>query len=114
MILIATIQLYHSHTTNFTKWRGGGFGMYSEISWQNREVWFREVPVKSNYVDTYSEKLNLVRRNPTNKNMKKVANHIAKKEKLDRFIFEVWDYEYSIDNCSLTKKKLNEITYQTN
>ena len=114
MVIIACIQLYVSHTTNFSKWRGGGFGMYSEISWQQREIWFRNVPEESNYVETYSEKLNIVRRNPTDKNMKSIASFIAKNEKLSAFIMEVWDYEYTIDNCSLTKRKLNEISYKAN
>jgi len=38
-VLIACVQLYFSNFSNLTRWKGGGFGMYTDIHIYHRTVW---------------------------------------------------------------------------
>lgn len=38
-LVIALIQLIVTHTSTLTPWKGGGFGMYSEIHPNKRQLW---------------------------------------------------------------------------
>ena len=41
-IAVAAVQLYLQHARQLTRWKGGGFGMYSEIHFTYRELWIRD------------------------------------------------------------------------
>lgn len=32
VVLVASLQLYRTETTNLSRWKGGGFGMYTDIN----------------------------------------------------------------------------------
>jgi hypothetical protein len=38
-IFIASLQIFHSNFSDLTRWKGGGFGMYTEMYPENRSIW---------------------------------------------------------------------------
>lgn len=42
MCVVALLQLYQVHVNGLTRWKGGGFGMYSEFHANSRQVMYRE------------------------------------------------------------------------
>jgi len=38
---VAVVQLYNSNFSNMTRWKGGGFGMYTDIHINHRSVWLK-------------------------------------------------------------------------
>lgn len=109
MIVVASVNCVLVNTTDHTRWRGGGFGMYSEIHWTNNEIWFNNVPVDIDLVEIHSKLCNTVRRNPSEDNIKKLASAIKRDQGLSNFNIEVWRLSFDKNNLVMNKKKINEL-----
>jgi hypothetical protein len=50
-IAIIAFQLYFSNFSNLTRWKGGGFGMYTDIHINHRSIWLKvELPDTTTYL----------------------------------------------------------------
>ena len=112
MVVVATIHIIAANTTELTRWRGGGYGMYAELNWLGNEVWFYNVPADIDYLKIHAKLANKVRRNPSNKNLLELGNAIKSKHKVDNFYISVWKLEYDNSTNIITKRKANEIHIQ--
>lgn len=50
-VAVIAVQLCFSNFSNLTRWKGGGFGMYTDIHIQHRSVWLKvEFPDTITYI----------------------------------------------------------------
>ena len=112
MIVVATIHIITANTSELTRWRGGGYGMYAELNWLAHEVWFYNVPANIDYLTIHAKLANKVRRNPSKKNLQQLGNAIKSKQGIDNFYISVWKLEYDNSTNIITKRMANEINIQ--
>jgi hypothetical protein len=117
IIIVAIYQFYMVYRHNLTRWKGGGFGMYSEMHPLTREVWIgnkdsiwratnpkitpKEVPKKANWL----------RYAPNQKNILTFAALAAEKYKLDSLVVQVWEPYLDPDKNLLGTKLIREVHY---
>lgn len=112
---IATHKAYLSHADGLTRWRGGGFGMYSEIHWKERLVWIgsknREFKLDINKLhnDPLFKKLrDQTKRNPNQENLSKLSKKIASFSNKKPFYVQVWRGKFDLRTSSYTRKLISE------
>lgn len=111
IIVIFIWQNYMVNEHNTSRWKGGGFGMYTEIHWSQREVWIRGLPDNApDIFGEYFEEMNLVRKHPTKKNLQKLSDKIVNKYQFQNLKFEIWETKYNQIDNKYTKNLIHEIT----
>jgi hypothetical protein len=108
VILISCISYYNAEYKNQTRWRGGGFGMYSEICWDMNEVWFDNIPDSLNFTEIYRQECNKIRMKPSTKNMNYVGELIRDNYSLHNFTIEMWKLNYNLNENKLFNVKVKE------
>ena len=112
MLVVATVQIIAANTSELTRWRGGGYGMYAELNWLSNEVWFYNVPANIDYLTVHAKLANKVRRNPSDKNLEALGNEVKSQHGLANFYISVWKLEYDNTTNILSKRMANEINIQ--
>lgn len=117
LIIVAGCQFYCSTYFNLSNWKGGGFGMYSEIHcFISRQVWFQS---DSGYVNLgrgaenykYGMHLKKLRIFPTDAKLAELAKELRKDKNLDTVRLQLWELGYDIKSGVLKRKKIIENAY---
>ena len=117
LITIAGHQLYCSKYFNLSNWKGGGFGMYSEIHcFISRQLW---VESDTGYYDLgsgvenykYGMHLKKVKVYPTQKVLTNLANELKLDKNVDTVHMQLWELAYNIQTKELKRIKLLEGDY---
>ena len=86
IILIAAIQIYNTETTELSRWKGGGFGMYTTINEASHVIVVND-EVLSN-VDMSKARMNFIYK-PNKKTAKDYLKHLDKTMEVKKLqIFE--------------------------
>lgn len=119
IILVFLIQLGVSINGELTPWKGGGFGMYSDIHWANNQIW---IGTKDKVIDGDSLRsiLNVherryygrVQRYPSSDNLNLLAKAISNVTDLDEMIIQVWKPRFSATSMRYERLKVNEIYFR--
>lgn len=59
VLIVACIQIYNTETTNLSRWKGGGFGMYTNINEVYNIIVINDSVFSDKYFATSDENLNL-------------------------------------------------------
>lgn len=117
LIIVAGCQFYCSTYFNLSNWKGGGFGMYSEIHcFISRQVWFQ---LDTGYVNLgsgaenykYGMHLKKLRIFPTDAKLAELAKQLRKDKNLDTVRLQLWELDYDIKSGVLKRKKIIENAY---
>lgn len=95
LVLVSAAQYYQVKTNNLTPWKGGGFGMYSTMHFEYREVWFFGLNEGIDPFYGNVDELGAVRRYPSINNIELLANKVKSKYNVSNFTVEVWEEKYS-------------------
>lgn len=102
-------------TDGLSKLRGGGFGMYSEVSFTLNEVWVNNTDYSLDSLTQNNrdvrlavKKLKLI---PSQKNLKQTAQLIQKLSHLDTIMIQVWKPHIDIETSLFTRELINELEY---
>ncbi len=119
MFLVAAFQLFQVNNDGLTRWKGGGYGMYSEIHYSYYEVWITyQGEIKEIKHDEKIEGISSrrsrrlilkVKSFPNNRNLRALAK-ILKKDEGYPITIQVWKPKINIDNLSYSRVLLKEIT----
>ncbi len=91
MLVVIAIQFYSVKTKNLNKWKGGGFGMYSEIHYYYNQIYIPDMSVDSLIKDdSMKESLGFLMLMPNDINLKKSAELILKTTKRDSINIQIW------------------------
>jgi hypothetical protein len=108
IVIVAAMQFYNVQTNNLTLWKGGGFGMYADIHWRFREVWFFGLPKGIDPIKGFETEANYARQYPSDQNIMRLARKVRDKFKVSGFSVEVWSPRFQKDG-TLTKERLNGV-----
>ncbi|MBT6515785.1 MAG: hypothetical protein HOK65_13575 [Crocinitomicaceae bacterium] len=116
VLLVAGNQYYTSKNHNLTKWKGGGFGMYSEMHFGARDIW---VQADSGFYSVFSGSenykyrwyANKARIHPNSDAMNKLADCIKTDQQLNEIRLQVWEVIFDAENFSLTRNRLLDDVY---
>jgi hypothetical protein len=117
IVTVAIHQFYMVYRHNLTRWRGGGFGMYSEMHPMHRQVWIGNQDSMWHASDpkitkrAVANKANSVRYMPNEKSLLQLAGFAAKQYKMHSLRVQVWEPVLNPENNSLSRKLILEVHY---
>lgn len=114
-LIVIVFQMVVVKTDGLSKLRGGGFGMYSEVSFTLNEVWVNNTDYSLDSLTQNNrdvrlavKKLKLI---PSQKNLKQTAQLIQKLSHLDTIMIQVWKPHIDIETSLFTRELINELEY---
>ncbi len=111
LLIVALNQMRLVYTEGLSRWKGGGFGMYSEFHPHYNQVWIsiQEGEFKNSRDSLFSripqDLFYQVRVFPNKNNLKKLYNSMKKYSDLEDFEVQVWR-PYMDEQNSTFKRKL--------
>lgn len=117
IISVVITQFYQVYFHNLSRWKGGGFGMYSTFHPTSRQIWAK-VNNRMVHINTGNDSLKRLGRailmlqiNPDLVHCKTLAHKLAVVYKSDSIHLSVWEHELDINNNVLSGKLINEVHY---
>jgi hypothetical protein len=117
ILTVAIHQFYMVYRHNLTRWKGGGFGMYSEMHPLTREVWIgnRDSMWRATNPQTTSNEIvkraNMLRYKPNENNTITFAAFAASKYKVDSLLVQIWEPDLDPEKNLLGTKLIREVYY---
>ena len=112
-IIIVHVVLVNFY--NLTKWKGGGFGMYSEVHYYYNEVYIKNLnlpidSLKANDINL-NDAINHLKRLPNKDNLENMAELVSKYVINDTVIVQVWKPTVDCKKGHYYRELINEIQY---
>lgn len=111
---IAAIQ-FNNTRSGLSRWKGGGFGMYSEIKYTKSEVWVQTQDTFLLAADIlpryYHEQIRDVMRFPNQKNLAKLYQILWKNNPEQEYHIQVWHPSLNFDSMHYQKTMTHEYAY---
>ena len=114
MVVIALFQIIQI-PKGLTRWKGGGFGMYSEMHPNYRKVVINDSLYEKDTLKINSKKHVAIKKYaffPKEKYLKNLSQTLDLKS--DTLIIEVWQLDFDAKNRQLTNKKIKSDVYIKN
>ncbi|EPR73723.1 hypothetical protein ADIWIN_1360 [Winogradskyella psychrotolerans RS-3] len=110
-VIIVAIQLCLVHFQDLSRWKGGGFGMYTEIHYFYNQIHVSGMSVDSLIKDDPSMRstLGYLMLMPNDKNIKKAAELVLKTTHKDSVYLQIWKPIVNSENGLYKKVLANEI-----
>ena len=113
LVIIAHFLL--ANTVNLSKWKGGGFGMYTEVHYYYNEVFIPHLdPPLTVLADEHYEIEKImkdIKRMPNDGNLEKMAKSISKFVSSDTITIQVWKPLIDSKNATYSRELVNELQY---
>lgn len=114
-LLIVASQFFLVNTTKLNKWKGGGFGMYSELHYYYNDLVISNLkkPLDSIILQDRSVATFVmdVKRQPNNSNLKHMAQLISKYAINDTIKLQLWKPVIDSKNSKYTRELVNEYQF---
>ncbi len=114
-LLVVVVQFFLVSENNLTRWKGGGFGMYSEMHFNDNEVIISnlEIPLdslkKSN--KNIAIKIKRLKRMPSSAYLEEFAQMISNYSLNDTLTVQVWRPVLNSKSARYTRELINEFHY---
>lgn len=114
-IVVIFVQLFLVNTKNLNRWKGGGYGMYSELHYKSNQIHIPGMSIDSLLKDNREMKrtLGYVMLIPNTENLKKAAELILKTTKKDSVHIQVWKSTVNSKDGHFTRVLIEEIYRKT-
>ena len=115
--LMACWQFYMVDAHGLTRWKGGGYGMYTEIHPKERQVWvqwgdsIKRVAMATGHSIQWHRKAVLLCYRPSDEKMKKFARDYANAHQLQSVTVQIWKPQVDTKNNTLFRSLINEESY---
>ncbi|NRD20315.1 hypothetical protein HNV08_09675 [Winogradskyella eckloniae] len=110
-VVVVAVQLFFVSERQLSKWKGGGYGMYSEIHYYYNQIYIPDLSVDS-LVKTsleMKETLGYLMVMPNDKNIENAAKLILETTQRDSVFVQLWKPVVSLKNKTFTRALVNEI-----
>jgi len=110
-VISIAIQFYTAHTQNLSKWKGGGYGMYTELHYLYNQVHITQLSVdslKKNH-PSIQKAINTVKLMPNRANLQKAGEHILKITKKDSIHIQLWKPQVRYKQQKYTRVLVDEL-----
>jgi hypothetical protein len=110
-ILVIVVQLFFVKTQRLSKWKGGGYGMYTETHYWNNQIHISGLSVDSLLKDHLEMKstLGYLMLMPSRANLKKAAELVLKTTTKDSIHIQIWKPSINSKNGIYTRVLIDEI-----
>ena len=112
-IAIIFFQIYLSSEKELSKWKGGGFGMYTEVHYNNYEVWISKQKVSIESLkrqnQSIKEQIDRCKLWPNSIELEKLALMIRDKNGNEPVIIEVWKPKISAEDMTYSRTLINRV-----
>ena len=114
-LLVIIVHFFLTHTANLSRWKGGGFGMYTEVHYYYNEIYIDhlEQPLEE-LADEYHEinqNMKDVKRMPNNENLERMAKSVSKFVLTDTIHVQVWKPSIDSEKAYYSRELVNEINF---
>lgn len=109
-VVIIVIQLLFVNIHNLNRWKGGGYGMYSEIHYYYNQIYIPDISVDSLVTDDdLKDSLGFLMLMPNEDNLKNSAELVLKYTKKDSIHMQIWKPIVNSKNGVYSRELVNEI-----
>ena len=110
-VIIIVIQLFFVNTKKLNKWKGGGYGMYTEIHYYYNQIYVPGMPVDSLIKGNTEMKstLGYLMLMPNKNNLKKAGALILKTTQKDSIQIQIWTPTISSHTGLYSRKLVDEV-----
>lgn len=110
-VIIIALQLFFVNTQNLSKWKGGGYGMYTEIHYFDNQIYIPGMSIDSLLKDNPKMKKNLsyLMLMPNKNNLKNAGELILKTTHKDSILIQVWKPNVNSKNGYYSRVLVDEI-----
>ncbi len=110
-LVVILIQLFFVNTQNLTKWKGGGYGMYTGIHFYYDQIYIPDVSVDSLILESREIKdaFRILKIMPNDKNLKMAAELVLKATQKDSIHIQFWKPTVNSKKGMYSRVLVNEI-----
>src|SRR5690606_17108188 len=110
-VIVIAIHLFFVNTQNLNKWKGGGYGMYTEIHYYYNQIYIPGMSVDSLLKENSEMKntLGFLKLMPNNNTLKKAGEHILKTTHKDSIHIQIWKPIVNSQNGLYSRELIDEI-----
>ena len=110
-IVLIGIQLFYVNTQNLTKWKGGGFGMYTGIHFYYDQIYIPGMSVDSLLKENraIADAFGILKIMPNDKNLRTAAELVLKRSGKDSIHLQLWKPSVNSKNGVYSRVLFNEI-----
>jgi len=110
---VIAIQVFLVKQENLSRWKGGGFGMYSEPHYHMNEIRVSnlEIPLDSliKQDPVIERSIKKLKSFPTDINLKKTTQLLLNKTKADSITVQVWKPYIDMENSTYNREMINKL-----
>lgn len=110
-VVVICIQFFLVNNLKLNRWKGGGYGMYSEIHYYYNQIYINDISVDS-LVKTdkaIKDTLGFLMLMPNKENLKKSAKLVLRKTNRDSIHMQIWKPKVSSKNGVYKRVLIEEI-----
>lgn len=112
-VVVIVVQLYNVHINNLSRWKGGGYGMYTEIHYQGNQIYITGMSVDSLIANnSINESFRYLKLMPNEKNLEKAAKQVLNSTNKDSIHIQVWKPTINSKDGKYTRVLLEELYYK--
>ncbi|WP_027126323.1 hypothetical protein [Gelidibacter mesophilus] len=110
-VIVIAIQVFFMNTRNLSKWKGGGYGMYTELHYASNQIYIPGLSVDSLLKNNREMKdvLGYLILMPNRHNLNKAGALILKTTHKDSLHIQVWKPSINSRNRLYTRVLIDEI-----
>nr|WP_321246111.1 hypothetical protein [uncultured Psychroserpens sp.] len=110
-VIVIVIQLFFVNTKKLNKWKGGGYGMYTEIHYYYNQIYIPGMSVDSLLIDNSEMKstFGYLMLMPNNDNLEKAAKLVLKTTGKDSIHVQIWKPIVNSKNGIYSRELIDEI-----
>lgn len=112
--LVVAIQLILSINWNLTKWKGGGFGMYSEVHFYYHDVFISPLSIPLDSLQkkdkNISDAIMQAKRMPSDANLRRMGELVSKYAPGDSISIQIWKPRIDAKNAMYSRELINQVT----
>lgn len=110
-VIVIVIHLFFVNTQNLSKWKGGGYGMYTEIHYYYNQIYIPGMSVDSLLEDNREMKntLGFLMLMPNKNTLKKAGDLILKTTGKDSIHIQIWKPSINSKNGIYSRVLIDEI-----
>lgn len=117
IIGVAAAQFFQVYAHHLTRWKGGGFGMYSEVHPKHRQVWVLKNDTAIRLFNRNKQPVQLVKSayrlkfSPSQKRMETLAEKASRIYGADTLTIQIWEPYVKPATNQLGMKLIREKNY---
>lgn len=113
-VIVIAIQLFFVNTKKLNKWKGGGYGMYTEIHYYYNQIYIPGMSVDSLLIDNSEMKstFGYLMLMPNKDNLEKAAKLVLKTTDKDSIHVQIWKPIVNSKNGVYSRELIDEIYFK--